>query len=295
MEILSQVFLPLSLAIIMFGMGMTLVPLDFSRIVKFPKAVFLGLFNQLILLPLVGFGLVMLFDLEPIMAIGVMVLAACPGGVTSNLITQICKGNIALSVTLTAIASVVSIFTIPFILSESINYFGTGTGTKIELPIVATILQIMAITIVPISLGMLVKNRKSDFATRMEKPMRTASTVIFILVFIAVIAANFSLMGEAMKRVGVVTLLLNVGTMAIGYFSARLLKLDVKSAITITVESGIQNGTLAFVVVTTILNNIEMGIPAGAYSVWMFVTGGILMMVLGRRKEVKSERVGIEE
>ncbi|MFT6718953.1 MAG: BASS family bile acid:Na+ symporter, partial [Sphingobacteriales bacterium] len=95
MEILSQVFLPLSLAIIMFGMGMTLVPLDFSRIVKFPKAVFLGLFNQLILLPLVGFGLVMLFDLEPIMAIGVMVLAACPGGVTSNLITQICKGNIA--------------------------------------------------------------------------------------------------------------------------------------------------------------------------------------------------------
>lgn len=286
MEILSKVFLPLSLAIIMFGMGMTLVTQDFSRIVKFPKAVFLGLFNQLILLPLVGFGLVMLFDLDPVMAVGVMVLAACPGGVTSNLITQICKGNIALSVTLTAIASVVSIFTIPFILSESLNYFGTGAGTKIELPILETILQIMAITIVPISLGMIVRNRKSEFAVRMEKPMRTASTIIFILVFIAVIAANFSLMGEAMKRVGVVTLLLNVGTMAIGYFTARLLKLDLKSAITITVESGIQNGTLAFVVVTTILNNIEMGIPTGAYSIWMFVTGGILMMVLGRRKEL---------
>ena len=283
--LLSKVFLPLSLAIIMLGMGMTLVPKDFTRIVKYPKAVLIGLTNQLIFLPIIGFSLAVAFDLEPMMAVGIMILAACPGGPTSNLITQVCKGNIALSVTLTAIASFVSILTIPFILSYALEYFGTGTGTTIKLPILDTILQIMVITVIPISIGMIIRKFKPKFADRMEKPMRTASTVIFILVFIAVVAANANLMSEAMKRVGLVTLLLNIATMGLGYLTARLFKLDLKSAISITVESGIQNGTLAFVIVTTILNNIEMGIPTAAYSIWMFITGGILMWQLGKRKE----------
>ena len=118
--------------------------------------------------------------------------------------------------------------------------------------------------------------------------MRLASTIIFILVFIAVIAANFKMIGTGMKEVGLVTLALNILTMGLGYLTARLFKLDLKNAISITVESGIQNGTLAFVIATTILNNVEMGIPIGAYSVWMFVTGGILMWQLGKRKEAKS-------
>ena len=116
--------------------------------------------------------------------------------------------------------------------------------------------------------------------------MRTASTVIFILVFLAVIAANFEILGRAMKEVGLVTLLLNLATMGLGYLTARLFKLNFKSAISITVESGIQNGTLAFVIATTILNNIEMGIPTGAYAIWMFLTGGILMWQLGKRPDV---------
>lgn len=281
--LLSKVFLPLSLAIIMLGMGMTLVPADFGRIVKYPKAILTGLTNQLILLPIIGFLLCIVFKLDPIMSVGVMILAACPGGPTSNLITQVCKGNIALSVTLTAIASFVSILTIPFLLSYSINYFSTGTDTVIELPILDTILQVMVITVIPISIGMIIRHYKLDFANRMERPMRIASTVIFILVFLAVVAANFSLIGEAMKRVGLVTLLLNIGTMAVGFLTARLMQLNFKNAISITVESGIQNGTLAFVIATTILNNIEMGIPTAAYSMWMFVTGGILMWQLGKR------------
>ncbi len=283
--LLSKFFLPLSLAIIMLGMGMTLVPNDFTRVVKYPKAILIGLTNQLIFLPAIGFLLAIVFDLELTMAVGIIILAVSPGGPTSNLITQVCRGNIALSVTLTAIASFVSILTIPFVLSFALNYFGSDAGVAIELPIVATILQIMVITVVPVSIGMLLRGYSPDFAARMEGPMRVASTVIFVVIFIAVVAANFNLLGTAMKRVGMVTLLLNIGTMGFGYLSARLFKLDFKSAVSITIESGIQNGTLAFVIATTVLNNIEMGIPTGAYSIWMFLTGGILMWQLGKRTE----------
>lgn len=285
--ILTKVALPLSLAIIMLGMGMTLVPADFGRIIKYPKGVLLGLTNQLVFLPIIGFFLAWAFNLDPTMAVGIMILAACPGGPTSNLITQVSKGNIALSVTLTAIASFVSILTIPFVISYALDYFGSGSDVMIKLPVLDTILQIMVITVIPISIGMVIRRLKPDFANKMERPMRIASTVIFILVFIAVIAANFKLLGEAMKKVGPVTLILNVVTMGLGYLTAKLLRLNLKDAISITVESGIQNGTLAFVIATTILNNIEMGIPTGAYSIWMFVTGGILMWTLGRRKDLE--------
>lgn len=282
-ELLSKVLLPVSLAIIMLGMGMTLVPSDFTRIAKYPKAVLIGLTNQLILLPLIGFILVSLFGFDFNMAIGIMILAACPGGPTSNLITQVCKGNIALSVTLTALSSFISILSIPFILSYSFSYFGNEAGLTIELPIVDMLLQIVVITVIPISIGMLIRKFKSELAMRMEKPMRIASTVIFILVFIAVVAANLKLLGSVIEKVGLVTLLLNIATMSLGFLSAKMFKLDFKSSISITIESGIQNGTLAFVIATTILNNIEMGIPIGAYSIWMFVTGGILMWKLSKK------------
>jgi len=273
----------------MLGMGMTLIPHDFTRIIKYPKAILIGLTNQLIFLPIIGFLLAIVFGLTPIMAIGLMILTTCPGGPTSNLIVQVCKGNIALSVTLTAIASIVSVLTIPFILSYALDYFSNGTTAIIKLPIIDTILQIMGITVVPISVGMLIRRFKTNFATRMEKPMRMASTVIFVLVFIAVIAANFNIVGQAMKEVGLVTLVLNVLTLGLGYLTARLFNLNLKSAISISVESGIQNGALAFVIATSILNNVEMGIPTAAYVVWMYITGGILMWQLGKRLLVASD------
>jgi BASS family bile acid:Na+ symporter len=282
------VFLPLALAIIMLGMGMTLIPSDFTRIIKFPKAILIGLTNQFIFLPIIGFSLAIAFNLSPEMAVGLIILATCPSNPTSNLITQICKGDIALSVTLTAIASMISIFTIPFILSYALEYFGSGTKVTIKLPIIDTIIQIMGITVLPISIGMLIRKFKTNFATRMEKPMRMASTIIFVLVFIAVLAANLNIISQAMKEVGLVTLLLNIITLGLGYLTARLFKLNLKSAISITVESGIQNGALAFVIATSILNNIEMGIPTAAYAIWMYVTGGILMWQLGKRSTVAS-------
>tara|TARA_B100000809_G_scaffold266001_1_gene326815 strand:- start:3502 stop:4380 length:879 start_codon:yes stop_codon:yes gene_type:complete len=287
-EIIRKVFLPLSLAIIMLGMGMTLVPKDFTRIIKHPKAVLIGLTNQLVFLPIIGFALAISFNLRSEMAIGLMILASCPGAATSNLITQVCKGNIALSVTLTAVASIVGVFTIPVILSYCIAYLGNSTNITIELPILDTILQIMKITVVPILIGILIRRFNLNFALRMEKPMRKVSSIIFVLVFVAVVAANFKLMSRAMKEIGLVTLLLNSIMMALGYITSRLFKLDFKSTVSITVESGVQNGALAFVIATSILNNIEMGIPTAAYVIWMYISGGILMWQLGKRIDKKS-------
>lgn len=265
-------------------MGMTLTPADFKRILIYPKSVLLGLTNQLLVLPVIAFFITVLFKMEPIMAIGLMVLAVSPGGPTSNLITHICKGNIALSVTLTAIASFITIFTIPIILSWALDYFGSTSNISIKLPIADTILQVMVITVIPIIIGMLIKRFRPKFVERMEKPMRTASAILFILVLVAVIAANSKTILIGLKEVGLVTLLLNLATMGLGFLSSKLFKLDVSTTISITIESGIQNGTLAFVIVSTILKNTEMGIPIAAYSIWMFITGGFLIWLWGRKK-----------
>ena len=282
--IITQIFLPISLAIIMFGMGLTLVVSDFGRLFAYPKEVLIGLFNQLVFLPLIGFLIILLFDLNSSMAIGIMILSLCPGGPTSNLITQVARGNIGLSVTLTALASLITVFTIPIILSEAITYFTGETDVVIELPIVQTMLQILLITVIPVSIGMVIRKKNEAFALRMERPMRIASTVLFIIIFLLVMIANKDLIVEAMKEVGLATLLLNLSTMALGYITAKVFGIKGKSQISITIESGIQNGTLAFVIATTILNNIEMGLPTGAYSIWMFITGGILMWRLGGSK-----------
>ena len=282
--IITQIFLPISLAIIMFGMGLTLVVNDFTRLFTYPKEVIIGLFNQLVFLPLIGFLIILLFDLNSSMAIGIMILSLCPGGPTSNLITQVARGNIGLSVTLTALASLITVFTIPIILSKAITYFTGETDIVIELPIVQTMIQILVITVIPVSIGMLIRKKNEAFAIRMERPMRIASTVLFIIIFLLVMFANKDLIVQAMKEVGLATLLLNLLTMGLGYLTAKIFGIKGKSQISITIESGIQNGTLAFVIATTILNNVEMGLPTGAYSIWMFITGGILMWRLGGSK-----------
>ena len=283
-SVIGQIFLPISLAIIMFGMGLSLVTDDFVRLFAYPKAILVGLCNQLLFLPLIGFAIIVLFDLNPTMAIGVMILSLCPGGPTSNLISQVSRGNIGLSVTLTALASLITVFTIPILLSKAIAYFTGDTDVVIQLPILETMLQILVITVIPISIGMMIRKRREAFALSMEKPMRTASTVLFVIIFLIIIIANKDNLTQAMKEVGLPTLLLNLSTMGLGFVSAKLFGITGKSQISITIESGIQNGTLAFVIATTILNNFEMGLPTGAYSIWMFITGGFLMWRLGNKE-----------
>lgn len=272
----------------MLGMGMTLIPSDFTVIIKKPKAILVGLTNQLFLLPIIGFSLAIAFGLSPVMSVGLMILASCPGGPASNLITHACNGNIALSITLTAITSMVSIITIPIILTYALGYFGSGTDVIIKLPVIDTIIQLMGITVVPISIGMLIRKFKTGLAIRLKKVMRTASSVIFVSVLIAAMIANLEIIVAAMKEVALVTLLLNMSTMILGFLTARLFKLNSKSVISITIESGIQNGALAFVIASSILGNVEMAIPTGAYVIWMYLTSGVLIWKLGESRGEKS-------
>ena len=283
-SILTSIILPVSLAIIMLGMGLTLVLENFKKIFQFPKATFIGLTNQLLLLPIVGFGLAIFFDLPSDMAVGLMIIAACPGGPTSNLITHVAKGDIALSISLTAITSILTVFTIPVIISFALAYFTENSNTQIQLPILDTIIQITGITIVPVSIGMLINNNYPKFAEKLESPMRVASTVIFSAVLLGIILANKQHVISYLKSVGLVALALNIITMALGYYSSKIFKLNLKQSISITIESGIQNGTLAIVIATSILQQTSMSIPAAVYSLLMFLTSGILMWTFGNRK-----------
>ncbi len=284
-SILTAVILPVSLAIIMLGMGLSLIVDDFKRLHKFPKAAFIGLANQLIFLPVLGFGLAVAFNLSPAMAVGLMIIAACPGGATSNLITHVAKGDVALSISLTAITSFVTVFSIPFILSFSLGYFTDASGVQVKLPFLETVSKILFITVIPVGIGMWIRRFNKKFAHKMERPMRIASTVIFLAVLAGVLAANKDSLVAFIKNAGWVTVVLNLSTMALGYFTSRIFKLNLKQAISITIESGIQNGTLAIVIATSILKDINMSIPAAVYSLLMFISGGLLMWWFGKRKE----------
>ena len=280
-SILTTVVLPGSLFIIMLGMGLSLVIEDFKRVIVYPKATIIGLVNQLILLPIIAFALIKVLNLEPMIAVGFMLIAACPGGVTSNLIAHVSKGDTALSITLTAISSFITVITIPLIVSFALVHFSGDTQT-IELPIIQTILQIIGITIFPVSIGMVIRRRFPDFAKRMDRPVRIASTVIFILILVGLIASNLDLVKLHLASLGWVSLILILITMSLGWLSARFFKLNLQQQISITVETGVQNGTLAIVIATAILLNAEISLPAAVYSLMMYLPAGFMMWYFGR-------------
>ncbi|MDN3202819.1 bile acid:sodium symporter family protein [Algoriphagus sediminis] len=277
-NVLTQVFLPLSLAVIMFGMGITLKPIDFKRIFIFPKAVTLGLVNQLIILPAIAFGLIQLFGMQPELAVGMMILAACPGGATSNLITYLAKGDAALSVTLTAIASLVTVITIPIIVNFSIVYFIPG-GEEQQLNVLNTVIAVLFITIIPVLLGMMVLKKAPLLAGNLERPFKIISTVFFVVIVVAALLKEKENIVNYFSQVGPVSLALNLATLGVGYFSARFLGLSIKQAKTISIESGIQNGTLGITIGATLLMNSTMTIPSAVYGLLMFLTSGILIYV----------------
>ena len=281
---LTDVLLPASLFIIMLGMGLSLVVDDFLRVLKYPKAAAIGLTNQLILLPIIGFLIASNFGLSPALAVGIMIIAACPGGVTSNLITHVAKGDTALSITMTAIASFITVFTIPLIINFGLVEF-MGESQEIKLPILETMGKIIGITVLPVSIGMFVRSRNPDFANRMERPSRIASTVIFLVILAAIIIKEWDRLVANFLELSGATLTLNVATMLLGFLAARIFKLNLKQSLSITIESGIQNGTLAIVIAGSILNQDAMELPAGVYSILMFITGGLIMAYFGNRKE----------
>lgn len=288
-SLITTLFLPISLFIIMFGLGLALQTDDFKRIFTYPKAIFIGLTNQMILLPVIGYGIASFMNLGPELAVGIMILAACPGGVTSNLYTHLSNGDTALSVTLTAISSTISIITIPLIINFGLNQF-MGDGQEIHLPVVKTIVQIMAITIVPILLGMLVRAKKPRIALRLGKTVKVASAIILFIIVLGLIWNEREQMPGFFRQVGIAVGLLNVITMFIGFYSAKLARLSLPQSITIALESGLQNGTLGIVISISILANAGMSIPAAVYSLIMFATGGIMIWRFGRNKPGRSSQ-----
>ncbi len=278
-SLLTAVLLPLALFIIMLGMGLGLTIADFKRIFVEPKAVLIGLAAQLLLLPTVGFLLASFFPLTPELAVGVMVLAACPGGPTSNLLTYLAVGNVALSVTLTAISSLITIFTIPIVVNLASRQFA-GEGVSLQLPFLETVVQIAVITLIPIAIGMLLHRYAPLFSATVEKSVKWLSLFFLGLIIFGLLLAERANLASYILQVGWVTLALNLITMALGYLLAKAAALDHKSATAVTCEVGIQNGTLAIAVASapTLLNNPTMSIPAAIYSLLMFVTGAGLAL-----------------
>jgi BASS family bile acid:Na+ symporter len=282
---LTAVFLPFALFIIMLGMGLGLTVKDFTRILVKPKAVIIGLIAQLIIVPVVGFLLVIFFPISPELAVGVVILAACPGGPTSNLVTYLVKGDVALSITLTAISSLVTVFTIPPVVNLAMQQF-MAESVSLQLPFFKTVIQIAVITLIPVSLGMLIHHYAPTLAATIEKKVKWLSLFFLGLVIVGLLLKERENVSSFFLQVGGVALALNVLTMVLGYSLSVLTGLNGESAKAITVEVGIQNGTLAIVIASspTFLNNPNMAIPAAIYSLLMFVTSGIFAVLIQQQR-----------
>ncbi len=288
---LADVVLPISLAFIMLGMGLSLVKDDFKRVVQFPKAAVVGLVCQMILLPLVGWAVVHLVRMDqPELAVGLMVLTFCPGGATSNMLTFLARGDVALSITLTAVVSVVSPFTIPILTSIAMTQL-MGEGQTIALPIGQTIAALLLITVVPVAIGMAIKAKKPEWAVKAEKPVKIASVVILFAIIAALVKKQAADLPRFFAQTGLATLSLNVISMTLGFLAARAAKLERSQQVTIGLEVGIQNGTTAILVTQSLLGNSVMAIAPAIYSLIMFVTGGLFGYVIniGRSREPAAE------
>jgi BASS family bile acid:Na+ symporter len=268
---LTAILLPIALGIIMLGMGLSLLPADFQRVTRYPKAVAVGLASQLILLPILGFLITKLVPMQPEIAVGLMIVALCPGGPSSNLITYFAKGDVALSVTLTALSSTITVFTIPILANLVLQHF-LGQSAVIELPIAQTMLQIFLITLVPVSIGMLIRHRFPRFAIRLEAMISKLAVVFLVLIVAAILIREWSRLPAFFVAVGIGAFLLNVISTIVGFVGGKFSKLNFAQRMCIAIEVGIQNGTLAIAITAGFLNNPDMAVPAAVYSIFMNLT-----------------------
>lgn len=276
------VFLPASLGIIMLGLGLSLSVQDFTRIFKMPKPVLVGLFCQAFILPAACFGLVIAFGLTPELAVGLMLLAASPGGTSANLFSHLAHGDVALNVTLTAINSVLCIVTLPIIVNLSLYYF-MGAEGSVGLQF-EKVLQVFAIVLIPIGLGMAIRRTKKSFADAMEMPVKILSALFLFLVIIIALTESWEQFIEYFALVGAAALAFNLISLAVGYGVPRMLKLELRQSIAIGMEIGVHNGALAIAIALspTLLNNGVMAAPAAIYGVIMFFTAAAFGMMINR-------------
>jgi BASS family bile acid:Na+ symporter len=273
-SLLTRVFLPVAIVVIMFGLGLTLAIQDFARIARYPRAAALGLTFQLVALPIVAYAIVGAFGMPPALGMGLMILALSPAGSTSNMITFLAKGDVALAVTLTALTSIVTVFSMP-LMGQFFMSRVMGTSSEIAIPVGQTMLQLVAVTLAPVAIGMAVRRAAPGFAERTQRPFKIASAVLLVAIIAGVIAQNRSNIGGFFASTGLPALTLNVAALTLGYFGALAIRVERTQAITLGIEIGIHNGTMALFVTGTVLNSPEMSITPAIYSLVMLLTAPV--------------------
>ena len=285
-----KVGLPIALALIMFGMGLGLTVADFTRVFRKPKAFLVGAGMQVLALPIIAYCVLLIFPMQPALAAGLMILAACPGGVTSNVLTFIARGDVALSISLTAIISMFGFITVPLITSFALSHF-MGEGAP-ELPIAQTMIGVLVITVVPVMLGMLVRKASINFADKAEKFFGPFSTVIFILVVLGAIFQDRENVVPYFQQTGLPVLILNIAMMFAAIMVGKILLLPVYQRTAISFECGLQNATLGLTIALTILDRSDVSIPIAVYGLLMLVTGFCYAMWVKSRGAIPEAKAG---
>ena len=281
---ITQFFLPLSLAFIMFSVGLELVINDFKRVVLQPKDFAVGALSQVIVLPIVAFLLLSIWPMTPALAVGVMIIAACPGGVTSNLMTYIARGDTALSISLTAVISLAAVVTLPVIVGFSITHFMDAENTT-SLSIGSTVMGVFLVTTVPVITGMVLNHLAPSFARRFDRSARIVASILFVIIIFGAIFSERTNVANYFRQAGPITLALNLIMICVAIVLAKVARLGSRQQTAITLECGLQNGTLAIFVAASLLGSKTMTIPAAIYSLLMFATAAIYLIFSIRRSK----------
>ena len=286
------IFLPLALGVIMLGLGLSLTVADFRNVLKHPKAVIVALLCQIVILPIACLGLIYAFGLSPALAVGMMLLAASPGGTSANLYSHLAGGDVALNITLTAINSALALFTLPLIVNFSlIQFFGEGKVIPLQF---SKVMQVFVIVLGPVLIGMWLRRKFPGLAARLEKPVKILSALFLFAVVLVALIQEWDTLVTWAPIVGLATLAFNLLSLAVGYFGPRLAGIDKRQATAIGMEIGIHNGTLAIAIALSpvLLNNATMAIPAAIYGLIAFITAAIFGAWLKRKHAVPVTTAG---
>ena len=278
MEVVTKIA-PIALALIMLALGLGLTGQDFLRVIKQPKDFIVGLICQLVLLPIIAFILIKIFNTPLELALGVMIIAAAPGGVTSNVLTKFANGDVALSVSLTAIISLISIISVPFIVFMSADLLGVTNISK-EISMIGISMKMFLVVTLPVLIGMLIRKFATNFVMSKSQLIERISVLLFVIVFAAIWVEEWENIMGYIKQAGLITLVLNIVMMYIGYYVAKFLASGVSQRKSISLECGLQNGTLAVFVASQLFSDIEYLIPTATYAIVMFVTSIIFVFIV---------------
>ena len=277
MEI-AKTIAPVCLAIIMFGLGLGLTVADFTRLLKIPRDFIVGFFGQVILLPIVAFILIQIISLPPEIALGTMIIAAAPGGVMSNVLTKFANGDVALSISLTAVVSLISVITVPLIIYNSADFLGIEITKKISMLNIA--LKMFVAVTIPVIFGMIVRALMTDYIVSKTLLVQRLSLILFLVIFTAIWVEEWDRIVSFIQRAGLIALILNLTMIFLGYYLAKYLTSGVEQRKCISLECGLQNGTLAVFVGTQLFDNVVFMVPTAAYALIMFTTATIFVLIV---------------